>query len=73
MASIAIYDLKVAGLSLFEDQESYLADINDFELGTLNGGIGPTIITASSPECVTFAAGFIVGVGGGIYAALKLF
>ncbi|MBW4641940.1 MAG: hypothetical protein KME23_02790 [Goleter apudmare HA4340-LM2] len=73
MSSIAISDLRVTGLSLFEDQESYLSDIDDTELSMVEGGV-PFIVfaTASSVECVTFVASLISGAAAGIAAVTKL-
>jgi hypothetical protein len=74
MSSIAISDLRVTGLSLFEDSESYLQEISDAELGIVNGGTSPVVVfaTASSVECATFVASLIVGATAGISAVTKL-
>ncbi|MBW4641942.1 MAG: hypothetical protein KME23_02800 [Goleter apudmare HA4340-LM2] len=73
MSSIAISDLRVTGLSLFEDQESYLSDIDDAELSTVEGGVAFTVfLAASSVECATFVASLIGGAAAGISAVLKL-
>lgn len=63
MSSIAISELKETGLSLFEDQESYLNEVNGEELSPINGASTPviTFVTASSPECAAFTAGIITG------------
>nr|AVH79604.1 hypothetical protein [Nostoc sp. PCC 9205] len=62
MASITVSNLNVAGLDLFNDQESYLSEVTDDELGLTHGGISPTFIAfgkgvlvatrASSGYCV---------------------
>jgi hypothetical protein len=41
MATISINDLTLAGYYLFADDETYLRDLSDEELG-LSGGIVPT-------------------------------
>lgn len=72
MSAIKISNLEAAGLSLFNDQESYLNELNDAELGTINGGGTPAIwATASSVECATFIASGIVSLAGGIGAILS--
>jgi hypothetical protein len=51
MASIKISDLRPSGLDLFGDSESFLNDLSDNDLATINGGkaqswwITPWIIT----------------------------
>jgi hypothetical protein len=42
MAVIAINDLRPTGAELFLDAESFMADLNDSELGDINGGITPS-------------------------------
>lgn len=64
MSSITISELKVTGLDLFEDQESYLTEVSDAEMSAANGGFTTpvvTFITASSPECAAFAGGIVAG------------
>jgi hypothetical protein len=38
MASIKISDLRPSGLDLFGDSESFLDDLSDNDLATINGG-----------------------------------
>ena len=47
MSAITISNLAPPGLSLFQDQESYLADISSTELGMVNGGatVATTVAT----------------------------
>lgn len=52
MASIKIYDLNVAGTSLFQDRESYLDELNDSDLAIVKGGISPTYL---------FTSGLVIG------------
>lgn len=46
MASIKINDLDVAGMSLFQDPESYLDEVDDNELALVKGGVATTAIKA---------------------------
>jgi hypothetical protein len=48
MASIKISKLYPAGSELFKDSESFMTELVDNELGSINGGIG---ITYNSPRC----------------------
>jgi hypothetical protein len=48
MASIKISNLYPAGSELFKDSESFMTELVDNELGSINGGIG---ITYNSPLC----------------------
>ncbi len=47
MAVIAINDLRPTGAELFFGSESFMADLNDNELGNVNGGISPTFYFAA--------------------------
>lgn len=49
MASIKISNLCPAGSELFEDSESFMTELVDNELGSINGGIG---ILPYSPWCM---------------------
>lgn len=69
MSSITISELDVAGLSLFMHGESYLDEVTDGELDSVNGGIFPAVaafFAASSPECAAVAyagaQGALVGI-----------
>jgi hypothetical protein len=69
MSTIAINDLNLAGLSLFEDKETYLSDVNDNELNIVNGGFTTPVCiftVASSIECAGFATSVIASAGGAI-------
>ncbi len=44
MASIKISDLRPSGFDLFEDSESFLEELNDENMGIINGGMTPTIL-----------------------------
>lgn len=68
MTSITISEINVTGINLFEDGESYLDEMSDADLGSVNGGFSPLIAfaTASSPECAAFAGGLISGAVAGI-------
>jgi hypothetical protein len=48
MASIKISNLYPAGSELFKDSESFMTELVDNELGSINGGIG---IVQRSPYC----------------------
>lgn len=48
MSSITVYSLDAAGLSLFNDQESYLDNINDAELAKVNGGVSSPLLPLSA-------------------------
>lgn len=48
MASIKISSLYPAGSELFKDSESFMTELVDNELGSINGGIG---IVQYSPWC----------------------
>jgi hypothetical protein len=50
MANINISDLRPTGADLFSDSEGYMNDLNDNELGTVNGGI------LTSPVCAAVIA-----------------
>jgi len=52
MASIEISDLRPSGLDLFGDSESFLDDLSDNDLATINGGFWYE---------VGYIAGYIVG------------
>lgn len=48
MASIQISNLYPAGSNLFSDSESFMDELVDNELGSINGGVGTT---PNSPWC----------------------
>lgn len=48
MASIKIYDLGSAGSELFQDSESFLNELTDEELGTVEGGTSITVSVSLS-------------------------
>lgn len=48
MASIKISNLYSAGSELFRDSESFMTELVDSELGSINGGTG---IYTNSPWC----------------------
>lgn len=48
MVSIKISNLYPAGSELFKDSESFMTELVDNELGSINGGIG---IVQHSPFC----------------------
>lgn len=48
MASIKIFNLHSAGSELFKDSESFMTELVDNELGSINGGKG---IVQYSPWC----------------------
>ena len=48
MASINISNLYSAGSELFKDSESFMTELVDNELGSINSGRG---ITYNSPKC----------------------
>jgi hypothetical protein len=55
MASIKISNLYPAGSELFKDSESFMNELGDRELGSINGGIRlPSLLpspTPYSPRC----------------------
>ncbi len=66
MASIKISDLRPSGLDLFGDSESFLDELNDNDLATINGGAPESIVVGI---LIGMAAGLAVGVVVGYYAA----
>lgn len=70
MASIKVSNLDAAGLSLFNDQESYLNDIKEADLTVVNGGASPAVslAPASSVACATAAA----AAGGALIGGLEV-
>lgn len=57
MASIKISNLCPAGSELFKDSESFMTELVDSELGSINGGTGilcngGTEILCNSPWCM---------------------
>jgi hypothetical protein len=66
MASITVSNLNVAGLDLFNDQESYLTEVTENELGLTHGGItpgSPVIIGTGIKFTVHAGLGFSAGIG----------
>ncbi len=59
MASIIISDLRPSGFDLFGDSESFLDDLSDNDLATINGGFSIT----------WFVVGIIIGIIIGVEAA----
>lgn len=49
MASIQIFDLYPTGSELFKDSESFMGELVDNTLGSINGGI--VTPTPNSPRC----------------------
>jgi len=54
MASIKIHDLGPAGSALFQDSESFLNELTDEEIGTVEGGTSITV-TVSATWSVTWS------------------
>lgn len=55
MATITISDLHPAGSALFSDPESYMTELVDSEIDSINGGIASIILrlaAKSSESCV---------------------
>ncbi len=48
MASVKIFDLYPAGSKLFKDSESFMTELVDNEIGSINGGI---MTPLCSPFC----------------------
>jgi hypothetical protein len=44
MASIKISDLRPSGFDLLGDSESFLDDLSDNDLATINGGRTPVVV-----------------------------
>jgi lactobin A/cerein 7B family class IIb bacteriocin len=63
MASIKISDLHPSGFDLFGDSESFLDELNDNDLATINGGAAESLILAAVLGGVAIggAVGFAVG------------
>lgn len=53
MASIKLNDLRPVGFALFDDSESFLNNLKDEELGTVEGGLSipTTTFTTSITLC----------------------
>ncbi|BAY09986.1 hypothetical protein [Calothrix sp. NIES-2098] len=71
MAAIAIHDLRPAGADLFAGSENFMSDLVDSELNAVNGGISPLVIWGVAITSEYVISAFGVGVGAGIYTALK--
>lgn len=71
MASIAIHDLRPAGADLFAGSESFMSDLVNDELNTVNGGLAPLVIWGVAIASKYVVSAFSVGVGAGVYTALK--
>jgi len=71
MASIAISDLRPAGADLFTSSESFMSDVFDYELDTVNGGLTPIVIWSVAIASEYVYGAFIAGAAAGIYTALK--
>lgn len=56
MSNVKISDLHPAGSELFSDSESYINELSEGELNSINGGF------TTSPVCL----GILTGVGGNI-------
>ena len=52
MASIKISNLYSVGSELFKDSESFMAELVDSELGSINGGVGTL---PYSPYCLPYS------------------
>ncbi|QLE39980.1 class IIb bacteriocin, lactobin A/cerein 7B family [Nostoc sp. C052] len=65
MATIKINNLNAAGSDLFNDSESYLNELTNEEVTSINGGIVPLIVSAYWASCAT------VGILYGISAVLR--
>jgi len=55
MAEINVSNLHPVGSDLFSDSENYISELNDNEVGTINGGLVnvSVLCTATSPFTVT--------------------
>lgn len=51
MASIQIFDLYPTGSELFKDSESFMGELIDNALGSINGGTMIPTPTPNSPYC----------------------
>ncbi|MEA5598444.1 hypothetical protein [Rivularia sp. UHCC 0363] len=51
MANIQISNLYPAGTELFKDSESFMTELVDNELSSINGGIRTPSLTPNSPRC----------------------
>ncbi|QIR35273.1 hypothetical protein HCG51_10435 [Tolypothrix sp. PCC 7910] len=71
MAVIAISNLRPAGADLFAGSENFMSDLVDSELNAVNGGISPLVIWGVAITSEYVISAFSVGVGAGIYTALK--
>ena len=49
MASIKISELHPAGSDLFSDSESYMNELSEGEIGGIQGGMTPLLITLCTP------------------------
>lgn len=55
MASIKISDLRPSGFNLFVDSESFLDELSESDLATINGGATP-YITRAVPTLTSWVA-----------------
>ncbi|MEH2116000.1 hypothetical protein [Nostoc sp.] len=59
MASIRISDIQPAGSSLFMDEESFISELSDEEVGLAHGGF--TIFALISLGLASAALGYAIG------------
>ncbi|OUL25711.1 hypothetical protein [Nostoc sp. 106C] len=71
MAAITVHDLRPAGADLFAGSENFMSDLADSELNTVNGGLTPVVIWGVAIASEYVIGAFAVGVGAGIYTAVK--
>jgi bacteriocin-like protein len=56
MATINISDLRPTGSELFSDSESYMNELSDSELETINGGLLPALLWSAGVAVARFYA-----------------
>lgn len=61
MANIRISDLCPAGSEFFLDSESYMSEISDSEVDTINGGSSPVCLATLSTYACATAISFATG------------
>lgn len=70
MVDVRIDDLQPSDAELFSDNESFLDELSEDELGLVAGGTAPLTLTASTAGCVASLAGAASAVGGAIAGLL---
>lgn len=73
MEDIRIDDLDPGDAELFSDDESFMDELSEDELGLVAGGVTPTVLPIVGGSTVSCAAGIGVSVGAAAGAIGSLF